>query len=516
MRAVLEGQDTLVVMPTGAGKSAVYQVPAVLLDGATVVVSPLISLQRDQVAGLASRDAPAAVAVNSAQPARLNDAAFEDARRGRAEYIFLAPEQLAKDDVIRALATANVSLFVVDEAHCVSAWGPGFRPDYLTIGAAVRRLGHPTVLALTATATPPVREDIIEHLGMRHARQVVAGFDRPNLRLCVDRYVGEADKRSGVLESVVSQQPPGIVYTATRRDTHGYAGELSAAGLRVAAYHAGMNAGQRHGAHDAFLAGDLDVIVATNAFGMGIDKPDVRFVLHASVTDSLDSYYQEIGRAGRDAEPAQAILCYRPEDFGLRRYLVAGLPDQQALAKVATEIRHHGPTTPRDLAELLNVSRTKLSRLINLLEQTGALTRARRAVRYLDGGPTPDEAAQHAMAIASRRRKLDQSRIEMMRGYAETPTCRRQFLLGYFGEPLPEPCDNCDTCRTGLAYEHARPETETTTTYRVNRRVDHAEWGRGTVMRTETDRITVLFDDVGYKTLSLPAVEQSDLLRLDH
>ena len=220
--------------------------------------------------------------------------------------------------MVGALARLRVSLFVVDEAHCVSAWGHDFRPDYLRLGPVIERLGHPTVIALTATAALPVRRDIVDRLDMREHREVIASFDRPNLHLAVQRFTDDADKRHCILTRVCtlagdSATRCGLVYAGSRKDTDFYAGELAHCGLRVAAYHAGMRAADRERVHEQFLAGDLDVVVATSAFGMGIDKPDVRFVAHASVPESLDAYYQQIGRAGRDGQPAEITLFYRPE-----------------------------------------------------------------------------------------------------------------------------------------------------------------------------------------------------------
>ncbi|WP_143663664.1 ATP-dependent DNA helicase RecQ, partial [Streptomyces sp. NRRL B-24085] len=273
MEAVMRGRDTLAVMPTGAGKSAVYQVPGLLLPGPTVVVSPLIALQRDQIAGLLGHaGAPEAVAVNSAQAAGETEAAWDAVRHGDAEFLFLSPEQLAKDEVVERLAQAAPSLFVVDEAQCVAAWGHDFRPDYLRLAQAAQRVGRPPVLALTATAAPPVREEIVERLGMADPELVVAGFDRPNIALEVRRFQDDADKRRVVVERAAAEPKPGIVYAATRRDAEEYAADLAALGLSATAYHAGLTAGERSRAHDAFLAGDTDVVVATSAFGMGIDK----------------------------------------------------------------------------------------------------------------------------------------------------------------------------------------------------------------------------------------------------
>ncbi|CAL9350665.1 RecQ family ATP-dependent DNA helicase [Streptomyces sp. enrichment culture] len=528
MEAVLAGRDTLVVMPTGAGKSAVYQVAGTALPGPTVVVSPLIALQRDQIAGLPGDGGPEAVAVNSAQRSGQTRAAWEAVRHGDAEFLFLSPEQLAKDEVLDRLAQAGPSLFVVDEAQCVAAWGHDFRPDYLRLAHAVRRVGGPTVLALTATASPPVREEIVRRLEMgEDAAQVVAGFDRPNITLEVRRFAEEDQRRRAVVERAASEAKPGLVYTATRRDAEEYAAELAGLGLSAAAYHAGLPARERSRVHDAFLAGEADVVVATSAFGMGIDKEDVRFVLHAALPGSLDAYYQEIGRAGRDGGAAVAVLHYRTGDSGLQRMFATRTPDEETLGEVAEAVHEGGG--PVDLDELgagTDLPRRRVTAAANLLEQAGAVRTDDEGQLSPEPGVPADEAAQRASRTAEARKRLEESRLEMMRAYAETTGCRRHFLLGYFGEEYEAPCGTCDTC---LAEDSPDPAAGTPTegvtepgaappghpaaaSYPAGTRVRHREWGDGMVMNEEGDRITVLFDTMGYRTLSLAAVTDSDLL----
>jgi ATP-dependent DNA helicase RecQ len=516
--ALVEGHDVLVVMPTGAGKSAVYQVAALLLDGPTVVVSPLISLQQDQLAGLAEQDTPEAVAVNSAQRGSETEQAWEALHAGEAEFVFLSPEQLANDEVVERLAAAGVSLLVVDEAHCVSAWGHDFRPDYLRIGDVLERLGRPTVAALTATAAPPVREEVVEKLRMRDPRQVVRGFDRPNLELRVRRFTDERSKRDAVVEHASTLPLPGLVYTATRKDTERYAEALAERGLRAAPYHAGRKAADREQVHQDFLAGELDVVVATTAFGMGIDKPDVRFVVHADVSESLDAYYQEIGRGGRDGQPALALLLYRSEDLGLRNFFASGGPDGDTLTRVAAAVRRHdGPVAAPELEVELDVPHTRLTNAVNLLEQAGPVQVTEAGeLEYADPDLPVDAAVQAAEEVAQAHQRLDRSRVEMVRGYAETTGCRRQFLLGYFGEDLPEPCGNCDTCADGSATDADDADVaEVEARFPLNARVEHREWGAGIVMRPEGDRVTVLFEQVGYRTLAVRALEADpELLRV--
>src|SRR4051794_7573199 len=302
MQAVAAGRDTLAVLPSGAGKTAVYQVAGQLLAGPVVVVSPLIALQRDQLERLEELGdrIGAAAQLNSTLSGGAQREVLEGLADGSIRYVFLAPEQLAKPEVVDAIRDARPALFVVDEAHCVSAWGHDFRPDYLRLGGVIDQLGHPTVLALTATAAPPVRAEIVERLEMRDAEVVVAGFDRPEIRLEVDHHPDASAKRDGVLDRVLAEvgagHVPGIVYSATRRGTEEITEALEERGLRARAYHAGLRKAEREETQQAFMDDELDVVVATTAFGMGIDKPDTRFVVHSEPADSLDSYYQEIGR----------------------------------------------------------------------------------------------------------------------------------------------------------------------------------------------------------------------------
>jgi ATP-dependent DNA helicase RecQ len=528
MQSVVAGRDTLAVLPSGAGKTAIYQVAGQLLDGPVVVVSPLIALQRDQVERLAEIEDQAGrpAQLNSTMSAGDQQEVLEALGDGSVRFVFLAPEQLAKPEVVDAVREAGPALFVVDEAHCVSAWGHDFRPDYLRLGGVIEQLGHPTVLALTATAAPPVRAEIVERLEMRDAQVVVAGFDRPEIRLEVDHYADAYSKQQGVLDRVLAQigdgRGPGIVYSATRKGTEEIADELTDRGLRVRPYHAGLRKAEREDTQRAWMEDELDVVVATTAFGMGIDKPGTRFVIHAEPADSLDSYYQEIGRAGRDGRPALAVLVYRQEDLGLRRFFAAGTPAEEELQQVAGLVQAAAAAgieegvDVKDLREETGRAATPLTRDLNLLEQVSAVVLDEEGAAHpAADAPAPSEAAAAARELAEHHERVDQSRVEMMRGYAETTDCRRQFLLGYFGEQLDEPCGNCDsdTC-TGTPEERAAAaEARTHTPFPVETPVEHTEWGPGVVMRVEDDRLVVLFEEVGYKTLAIAAVTEHGLLR---
>jgi ATP-dependent DNA helicase RecQ len=515
MAHVVAGHDVLVVLPTGFGKSAIYQVPTLLVDGPTLVVSPLLALQRDQVESIADTRAPGAVAVNSAQRPAEREEAWRAVREGEAGYLFLSPEQLAKPETVERLAALRIGLFVVDEAHCVSAWGHDFRPDYLRLGQVVERLGHPPVLAMTATAALPVRRDIVARLGLREHREVVGGFDRPNLHLGVVTTQEDDDKRRGVIARIqeLHADPAtrgGLLYVATRKDADSYAEALAGAGLRAAAYHAGMRRADRERVHGQFLADELDVVVATSAFGMGIDKPDVRFVVHASVPESLDSYYQQVGRAGRDGEPAVVELHYRPQDLDLQRFLTAAKAPEDALQAVAQAVAgHDGPVPATELAGEVDISPARRTRAINLLEEAGVLVTAEDGgLEYLDDGTSPEDAVRRAVEVADTRQQLVRSRIEMMRGYAETTDCRRRSLLGYFGEQVPHRCGTCDRCDAGTSTDATAQNAD----YPVDSSVRHVEWGDGVVVSSDERELTVMFEGVGYKTLSVRVVRERGLL----
>jgi ATP-dependent DNA helicase RecQ len=341
----------------------------------------------------------------------------------------------------------------------------------------------------------------------------------------VVRHQEDRGKRKAVLAQVagLAGDGHGLLYAATRKDTEKYAAKLAAEGLRTEAYHAGRSAGDRERIHEQFLDDALDVVVATTAFGMGIDKPNVRFVVHADIPESLDAYYQEIGRAGRDGQPAAAVLHYRAEDLGLRKFFNTSSPDPERLLAVLKVLKAAGAPTPKSsLAELTGFPVRRVTGLVNQLEETGAVITGKRGIRLASKAKLP-ALVERAVELAEARQRVEQSRLTMMRAYAETDGCRRQFLLGYFGEDLPEPCGNCDGCADAAgqdvppgdkAHDGAGAASAAADEpFPLQSAVVHKEWGPGLVMRHEDDVITVLFEQEGYKTLSRTAVVEHELLK---
>jgi ATP-dependent DNA helicase RecQ len=483
-RAVLEGHDVLLVLPTGGGKSLAYQLPAILVDGPTIVISPLLALQHDQVEHLADGgEQTRARRVSSAETAQQRAAALAQAASGEVEFLFMSPEQLANEGVLAAVAALKPSLVAVDEAHCVSSWGHDFRPDYLRLGDLIEQLGHPRVIALTATAAPPVRRDIVERLKLKDPRTFVAGIARDNIHLSVTRCLTARDQHQAVVEAARTTAGPGIVYGRTRAEVEKIADDLGAAGLTVTAYHAGLAKSARDRAHHAFLHGELDVMVATSAFGMGVDKPDIRFVLHSQAPESPDNYYQEVGRAGRDGEPAVGALFYRPEDLSLARFFTAAIPSTPDVAKVLQALpdRDTSSVDRAALAAECGVGARKLGRILNLLDETSA------------GDDSGENPVQLVRQRAEAHRAMQESRIEMMRGYV--------------GEDESELCQDCDNCESGRAHERS-----VNGPFGVQDRVRHRTFGDGMIMDVDGDQVTVLFGDVGYRTLHLPTVLDGGLL----
>lgn len=506
IKAIVEGDDTLAVMPTGSGKSAIYQIAALLIPGITIVISPLLALQHDQVQAIKEQHIAKAAALNSTISNSQREEIFTELENEQLEFLFLSPEQFNNEEVLAHLVNAKPSLFVVDEAHCISEWGHDFRPDYLRLGAVIAALGHPPVLALTATASPVVRNEIIERLGMQQPQVFVRGFDRPNIWLGVEIFHEESEKLNALIQHIIAAKKPGIVYAATRKHTEKLAAILQERCIKAAHYHAGMKAAEREQVQAAFMTDELEVIVATCAFGMGVDKSNVRFVFHYDISDSLDSYYQEIGRSGRDGEEAKAILFYYADDLQIRRFFASGGKiDVDEVLQVAEAVQQADePVNLEDLQQATDLSQSKITKAVSRLEEveaveilpTGEVTKSETEVDQ-------NTSVQAATLAQQRRQQFMRSRLEMMRNYAELHDCRREYLLNYFGEPVDNKCGFCDNCQAGITVEK-----ESFQPFPVNSYVIHTNYGKGQVMRYEADKMVVLFEKVGYKTLAVEIVQR--------
>jgi ATP-dependent DNA helicase RecQ len=500
--ALTTSGDTLAVLPTGSGKSAIYQVGGLALGGLTVVVSPLIALQRDQLRSMTAQGKVRAVMLNSSQHVAERAAALAELAGGRVDFVMLGPEQLANAETMAAITGSPrpITLVAVDEAHLVSEWGHDFRPEYLRLADVIEAAGRPPVLALTATAAPPVQADITRQLRMRDPEVVVADFDRPNISLSVRRARHDLPEDRAIddrtVEVVLAHDGPALVYALSHARCESLAARLRLDAYRAEPYHAGLPAARRSEVQDAFFAGRLDVVVATSAFGMGIDKPDVRTVVHAGVPGSLDEYYQEIGRAGRDGKPASAVLVYDPRTVRIPRLLAArsrmGAAPVHAVidAIEATD----GRVTVRSLAGTSGVSRAAVSRVVDELLELGLVRPDGNDA--IVAAPMGD-AFRRVTEAGDRRQAILRSRIEAARGYAETTHCRRAELLGYFGEQYEPPCGSCDNdehAPAGPAFASQPPVS--------GLRVRHRLWGPGTLLSRDDHELVIAFDSVGYRHLT--------------
>jgi len=504
--AIAGGADALVVMPTGGGKSLCYQLPALLLEGTTIVVSPLIALMKDQVDALQRRGISATLINSTLTPGEQQER-IRALARGEFKLVYIAPERFRSRSFLDALGQSTIALFAVDEAHCLSMWGHDFRPDYFRLGQVLETLGRPQVAAFTATATPEVRRDILTHLALREPREFVAGFARPNLKLLITPVANEAEKYAR-LNTLIREHKTGIVYCSTRKRVEAVAETLQLANISSILYHGGMNDDEREKAQNEFMQGRRDIVVATNAFGMGIDRADIRFVVHFDVPGSVEAYYQEAGRAGRDGEAATCELLFNHADTRVQEFFIEGSnPPLEFIAQTYEMLRREADSknelqiSIKEMALRFGDERSDMmiSSSLHVLDREGYIDRFDipgkrvRGTRVLQPDVRGHQLKLDAAKLREKERR-DRAKLKMMIDFAYARECRQQAILRYFGEPDPARCGNCDICLETAG--PARPPTEDEALIvrkalsgvaRMSAKID-GEWqprfGRGRIVQT--------------------------------
>jgi ATP-dependent DNA helicase RecQ len=516
IESILKGHDTLAIMPTGAGKSLCYQLPALNMPGATLVVSPLISLMKDQADKLEDVGIDT-IEVNSTLNRHEQAAAMQGIKEANNEFIFTTPERLSDPEFIASLKPKKIDFMVIDEAHCISQWGHDFRPAFLELGAAINALHHPTVLALTATATDAVSKDIAQQLGIPDMRVINTGIYRPNLHYRVIQVTNEQEKLLEAIQLVQQTAGSGIIYAATIKAVEELYQALRQAEEQVTLYHGQLAAKERKRNQEAFMHGHCRLLVATNAFGMGIDKRDIRFVIHYQIPSNLETYYQESGRAGRDGAAACCTLLYYRKDKQVQEFFLARrYPGINEIIRVYARLQLLAATSQsmslKQLRrEIKAVSLVKLQVALSLLEEGGFIEQDTN----LDYRLLKHDASEQALAQLTdkyaHRNKHDREALARMVFYAQTGFCRWKVLAEYFGEKTDwEHCGSCDNCLRSpasmLSAEHriqhlpAAPRKKEGPLLKAGSPVRVAKFGEGHIISIAGDKITIVFPNSQTKT----------------
>jgi len=527
--SVLDGKDTLAIMPTGSGKSLCYQIPARILEGMTIVVSPLISLMKDQLEKLEEMGVRA-VQVNSSLNAEEERNALAAIAEQRCEIVFCTPERLVSPDFVALLKDVKVALVVVDEAHCISQWGHDFRPAYLEIAGSLEALGRPPVLALTATATEEVIEDIGHQLGRRKLHVVNTGIYRPNLQYRVQQVTNADEKMQQALRLVRETEGKGIVYAATVKMAEELYHLLQEAGESVTIYHGKLHAAERKANQDLFMDDERRIMVATNAFGMGIDKPDTRFVVHLQIPANLEAYYQESGRAGRDGKDAECTLLFLQDDKRIQQFfLIKHYPSADEIRAVYDAVRKLAEVetaTPARVEESAGDLAGPFLKVSLKLLKDARLLRQNRKLAWSVGSTEPKPNLFEAMAeVYRQRQEHEKEALEQMVSYAVSGYCRWKLLLDYFGDEVVgfEKCCRCDNCLNPPAavltedieirddeFDHApAEEPDPASVFEPGMRAKVAKYGEGVVLTVAGEQVTIEFPDGEHRSFLKEYVEHA-------